>query len=79
MESEAEGIKSRTLELFSDKFERFSKVGRSRLEEVKEERNRWKEEERRKGSGRGVVKSATSDLEVVGKTLFCGSGCEKLP
>lgn len=27
----------------------------------------------------GVFKSATSDLEVVGKTVFCGSGCEKLP
>lgn len=29
--------------------------------------------------GEGVGKSTTSDLEVVGKTLFCGSGCEKLP
>lgn len=27
----------------------------------------------------GVVEIATPDLEVVEKTLFCGSGCEKLP
>lgn len=53
VDTEAEGIKSRKLELrrriweFYAKFERFSEVGQNRLEEVEEERNRWKEEKRR--------------------------------
>lgn len=36
-------------------------------------------EGREEKEGEGVVRSATSDLDVVGKTLFCGCGCEELP